>query len=396
MAEIRFTPEKLIEAGKKVEALHKRDVAYDFSRPDEEMEQLVRRLFQTPDDMLRAASMALSVRELHMLAGYLPYNYYDLPEQKLTEVLRYRMDENACRVLFREWQEEYTNQECNRFLRYLTDSNGFFRKLLAEHHISTEVYARILGSRNVPLAYDQLLIGGMFSDGSAFENKLRYYGVADGSFLDVECKRALLVFCDRSDYFSCSEENLLDIMKTYDAYMLRKFLLNFITRLSLEDLEMYPALASYMRQVTGPFNSRTFQLFFEGTPDDLVQRYIDWINIFKINMYFEEDERSSFWKQFRYLNVVRYPVSNVVILEFEEYAAVEFLVEKRGTVYICNKDVFMQQFYETLDRLDNEDLRAYFKEHRDQCEESRNHLGRWQSHLGNVLVKRGIAEKLED
>ena len=75
-------------SGKKVEALHKRDDAYDFSRPDEKMDQLVRRLFQTPDDMLRAASMALSVRELHMLAGYLPYNYYDLPEQKLTEVLR--------------------------------------------------------------------------------------------------------------------------------------------------------------------------------------------------------------------------------------------------------------------------------------------------------------------
>ena len=329
-----------------------------------------------------------------MLAGYLPYNYYDVPEDKLFHMMKYRMDDESCEVLFREWQEEFGNYQCNHFLRELAEHNSSFQNLLAKKHIKPALFIQILISRNIPLAFDQLLIGAVFADGIEFERKLQYYGVVPQSFLDVECKRALLTFCEKEDYFSCSEENLLDIIKTYDGYMLKKFVFNFLDKLSLSDLEYYPALAAYMRKVTGHRNSRTFQQFFEGADEEQIQQFVDWINIFKINTYFEGDERSEFWKKFRYLNVVRYPVSNVVIMEFDEYAAVEFLGERKGTIYICDKDIFMQNFYHQLDRMDNEELRGYFKSRKDMCIESRSHVGRWQAHISNVLIKKEIAEKI--
>jgi len=395
MAQIQFTPERLIESRRKVEALHAKEEAYSFASPGEDLEQLIRSLLETQDEMLPAAGLSLSDRQTCMLAGYLPHNYYDVPEEKLFRSLKKRLDDPSCEVLFQEWQEEFGNYPCNHFLRELAEQSPCFQKMLAKHHIKPALFIQILISRNIPLAFDQLLIGAVFADGMEFERKLQYYGITPQSFLDVECKRALLTYCEKEDYFSCSEENLLDIIKTYDGYMLKKFVFNFLDKLSLSELEYYPALASYMRKVTGHRNSRNFQQFFEGAEIRLVRQFIDWINIFKINTYFEEDERSQFWKQFRYLNVVRYPVSNVVIMEFDECVAVEFLGERKGTIYICEKDTFMQNFYNQLDRMDNEELRAYFKARKDLCIESRSHVGRWQAHISNVLIKQEISEKIK-
>ena len=395
MAQILFTPERLIESRKKIEALHVPEEAYDFASPGKDLELLVRRLLDTQDEMLIAVGMSLSDRETLMLAGYLPHNFYEVPEKKLFCALKKRMDGAACEVLFREWQEEFGNLPCNQFLRELAEQSPGFQSVLTRHHIKPALFIQILISRNIPLAFDQLLIGAVFANGAEFENKLQYYGVAPQSYLDVECKRALLTFCEKEDYFSCSEENLLDIIKTYDEYMLKKFVFNFLDKLSLSELEYYPALAAHMRKVTGHRNSRNFQQFFEGADEAQIQHFIDWINIFKLNTYFEGDERSQFWKQFRYLNVVRYPVSNVVVMEFDDCVAVEFLGDKKGTIYICDKDFFMQNFYNQLDRMDNEELRGFFKARKDLCIDARSHMGRWQSHISGILVKRGIAEKIK-
>ena len=395
MAQILYTPERLIESRKKVEALHVKEDAYNFASPEEDLELLIRRLLDTQDAMVTAAGLCLSDREACMLAGYLPHNYYEVSEDKLFLAMKKRLDDDSCEVLFEQWQEEFDNYPCNQFLRELSEKNPYFQKMLGKHHNKPALFIQILISRNIPLAFDQLLIGAVFAEGMEFERKLQYYGITPQSFLDVECKRALLTFCEKEDYFSCSEENLLDIIKTYDSYMLKKFLFNFLDKLSLSELEYYPALASYMRKVTGHRNSRTFQQFFEEASDGQVQQFVDWINVFKLNAYFEEDERSQFWKQFRYLNVVRYPVSNVVIMEFDECVAIEFLGEKKGTIYICDKEIFMQNFYNQLDRMDNEELRGFFKSKKDLCIESRGHVGRWQAHISNLLIKQDIAEKIK-
>ena len=266
--------------------------------------------------------------------------------------------------------------------------------MLNRHQIDAAVFQKILESSHIPLSFDEELVGRHFADGTQFDERLKQYGVVEGSYLDIECKRALLTVCGRADYFNCSEENILDIIKSYDLFMLKKFLLNFLGKMSLGELQIYPELAAYLRNVIGHRKSDTFQAFFEDVNPDLAQQFIDWINIFKINLYFDNDERSRFWKQFRYLNVIRYPASNTVILEFEQYIAVEFLGEKPGTIYLCEKETFRDHFYSHLDSMDNETLRIYFKVHKDLCLEYRNHTGRWQSHVGNVIAKRGMSERV--
>ena len=389
-----YIPEKIIDARKKIVPVHRQKKQGGFAA-SEELEKFVGKLNGYSADMLKAAALSLSAEEVDTLAGYLPYNYYAVSQKKLFEILRHRLDDRSVRVLFRQWQEEFTTPECNAFLREMALSDGPLQRLLQICHIRGDVFAGILDSGQIPIGYDEQLIGGRYSNGEDFEKKLRYFGVAQGSYLDIECKRALLTFCGKTEYFSCSQDNLLDILRTYDRFMLRKFLLNFMDKLSLGELQAYPSLAAYLRQVIGHHNSRTFKAFFEGVSEKEVQKYIDWIHIYKINSYFREDVRSRFWKQFRYQNVLRYPLSNVVVLEFETCVAVEFLGEKPGTIYLCEKEKFAECFYEKLDAMDNEDLQDYFRLHKDQCIEYRNHTGRWQSHISGLLIRRRLAEKIK-
>lgn len=386
-----YIPEKTIESRKSIVTAHRPGYR---QQTGPEAERFIRRLNGYSDEMLKAVSLSLTDEEAELLAGYLPYNDYQLPLRKLFTVTGYRMDDHLAEVLFRNWQEEFGNPECNAFLKNLTQSDPSFRALLAKNRIDGTLFAEVLDSSNIPLAFDEKILGGQYGHGLDFDKKLSFYGVAEGSYLSVECKRALLTFCGKAEYFSCSENNLIDIVRTYDSFMLKKFLVNFLERLRLGELQAYPGLAAYLRQAIGHRSSRTFKAFFAELPDGTRQRYIDWINLYKINKYFKEDVRSRFWKQFRFINVVRYPVSDVVILEFKSHCAVEFLGGSFGTIYLCEKSVFTDIFYEKLDAMDNEDLRAYFKDHRDQCMEYRNHTGRWQSHMSNYITKRGIAEKI--
>ena len=389
-----FVPEKLIEERKR---LQEKNAARRMAaiEPGEEMEGLIRRLYQSDKAMVKAAAASLSARQADMLAGYLAYNFYGQDESRLFDVLRYRMNDHTCQILYQQWQESFNNPECNEYMKSLAASDPAFTEMLKGYGISPEAFLQVLDSPNIPLGFDEILVGTHFTDGEDLDNKLNALGIAPQSLLDVECKRALLTFCGRSDYLNCSQENLLDIISSYDEYMLRKFLQNFLKKMSLTELQVYPELAAHMRNVTGHRNSPTFNEFFEGMDEATIQKYIDWINIFKLNIYFDNDERSRFWKQYRFQNVIRYPSSNTLILEFENHVAVEFLGGEKGTIYICEKAAFRQNFYAQLNSMDNDDIRIYFRVHKDKCMEYRNHTARWQAHIGNVISKKNITEKVD-
>ncbi len=355
---------------------------------------LIERLTNVSEDMIKAAALSLSDREVMTAAGYLPYNYLGVDEDNLCRILQIRLDKNSCRVLYEQWQESYNNPQCNGFIKRLTLENDIFKKVLADNHIESDIFLQILDAKSIPLSIIENLTGMHFSDGNDFDEKLRYYGIKEMSYLDIDCKRSLLTFCGKSDYLSCSEDNILDIIRSYDQYMLKKFVTNFMSKMSLWELENYPNVAAYLRSMIGNKISRTFQSFFAGDSSGDIRKYMDWINIYKIDEYFEGDDRSQFWKQYRFENVIKYPISNVVVMEFDQYVAVEFLGNSKGIIYICSRDVFRDKFYPNLEALDNNGLRAYFKENRDLCVDNRSHMVRWQSHVAGVIARREITQML--
>lgn len=392
--EFTFKPDNLIKARAQIYMQHRKDNDIDFSNMSDADKALIERLVNTSDDLIKAVALSLSDKEVMTAIGYLPYNYLGIDESKLCSILKFRLNEDSCRVLFEQWQESYNNPECNGFIKRLTLEEKSFQKVLADNHITSEIFLQILDAKSIPLSIIENLTGMHFSDGDDFDKKLKHYGIREMSYLDIDCKRALLTFCGKSDYLSCSEDNILDIIRSYNQYMLKRFVTNFMSKMSLWELENYPNVAAYLRSMIGNKISRTFQTFFAGDSDEDIRKYMDWINIYKIDEYFERDDRSQFWKQYRFENVIKYPISNVVVMEFDQYVAVEFLGNSKGNIYICARDVFRDKFYPNLEALDNNSLRAYFKENKDLCVDNRSHMVRWQSHVAGVIARREIAQML--
>ena len=388
-----FIPEQFIEKRKQLQLKgeNKRQVSIE---PGTEMEELLRRMYQVDPSMVKAAALSLSDRQADMLAGYLPYNFYGEDETRLFEVMDNRLDERSSRTLYMQWQNAYSNPACNEFMIRMSRKEGGFKKMLEGYGISTDAFIKVLESINIPLGFDEELMGKHFSDDQDLDNRLRGYGIIEESMLDIACKCAMLTYCGRIDYLNCSQENLIAIFQDYDLYMQKKFLMNFLRRMSLKDLESYPELAAHLRSITGYPGSVEYLEFFDEADPEIVLKYADWINIFKLNIFLENDERLDFWKRYRYVNVIRYPVSNTLVLEFKNHVAVEFLGDDKAPVYFCEKEIFRNMFYAQLTSMDNSDIRIYFKTHKDECMDSRNHSFRWQNHVDSLISKKNITMRI--
>lgn len=391
--ELIFSPDNLIQARKNICGSEK-EKEINFADPEYETEVLVKRLAKTSDDMLKATALSLSDREVDILAGYLPYNHYRLNLIKLCHILKYRMTDRACRTLFSQWQESFNNRDCNAFLKALAKSSRAFKRLLERNRIPEVVFIRILEGQNIPLGFDEQLIGKRFLNGTDFANRLRYYGIIENSYLDIECKRSLMAFCGRSDYLECSEENILYIIRGYDIYMLRNFVMNFLSKMDLWELQTYPEIAEYLRSVIEGRRADGLREFFENTEPAIAEKYLNWINIHKINMYFGNDERSCFWRQYKFVNVIKFHASNVVIMEFEKYVVIEFLDIENSMLCICDKHSFRQYFYLRLNSMSETELYRYVLANREKIEYLRNHTGRWESNVNSTINKKQMGEKL--
>ena len=184
-----FIPEKLIEKRKQLQtkASYRKEAVIE---PGEEMESLIRRLYQVDHSMIKAAALSLSDMQADMLAGYLPYNFYGEDEQRLFDIMGERMDESSSRILYAQWQNAFSNPQCNEFMKEQCRRNGSFAHMLEEYDISTDAFLKVLSSMNIPLGFDEELLGKRFSDDDDLNNRLKNHGVIEESLLDIAFKAA--------------------------------------------------------------------------------------------------------------------------------------------------------------------------------------------------------------
>ena len=391
--EYTFIPKQLISAKEEVVLKHKKAPEAVFESLSNEDEALINKLSALKKWMLKANALALNEKQLVAVAGYIPYNYLSVPMSNLFEVMRLRSDESSCKALFEQWQEAFDNQECNDFLKVFAATNAAFKDVLESNHLTVSLFLKVIGNDNIPLALVEHLNSADEPEEDDFYEKLKYYGVKPNSWLEIECMRTMMIFCSRAEYLDCSDQNILDIIKSYDGHMLKMFLGNFVMLLSLRELQTYPKVAGYLSSYIGYNNSETYTEFFKETDSGIIGKYNDWMNVYKLNLYFDQDERSRFWKKYKILSVVKHSVSNCVVIEFPEYAAVEML-DRRDPSYVFKKDAFNKIVYPKLDVTNGDDMRKVLKANKEECAEFQEKRGQWQAKLSANLIKKRITERI--
>lgn len=406
--EFNFIPTKLIMAKEEVKKRHSRISEPGRVEQNNELYHFIKHLAQLNERDLEKEAYALTNKEVEQLAGYIPYNFYKVDLSNLFCIFQMRSNLRFCSVLFYAWQNSFDKSECNVLMQKLVEWDENFKRLISECHMTSQKWSWILEQDNIPLAYGKETRLVNNREANSLKDKLSYLGIKPNSALAIKCERLFYTFCEKEDYIAAGELKLLDILKKQDDSYQRMFLTNFLEKMPLPEMKKFLRLADYFVRNTGDKNSTQFKRYFMGFEYRIIRKYIDWINVYKINKIFGNDERSLFWEKYHYEDVNKHSYSNSIVMEFEKYVAIEFLGQANGPAYIYKKEYFDKNLRNSfhIKRYDNISLRRYLynsTQYADNARNLRDITGTrlihnpnpgWTDKFSDVLLRNQITERL--
>ena len=148
---------------------------------------------------------------------------------------------------------------------------------------------------------------------------------------------------------------------------------------------------------TGDINTKKFNNYFVNAPLTIRQKYVNWVNIRKLEITFGNDERSAYWKTYEFINVTKYSFSNSLVMECQNHYIIEFLGAQMGPIYIYNREIFEKHIVQWLRQSSNSELRSLLYQTRDQYALYRKaHLGYWQADVSATIRKYNITHRISN
>ena len=393
-----YVPKKLKLAREDIALIHKYTNEPPKIAKNEELRRLIMSLVSLDPIKVKITAQALTNKEVEMVAGYIPHNYFNVEMKNLYTVFSARTTDRLCEILFNQWQDSYNNEKCNAFMRDIFRWDEHLIVLAQKRHMNEEMFDSVLQDKDIASRFGKELQKRRYVTGRTLAERLAYFGIRDDSKLCRDCEYLFYTYCERDDYLNIPKLDLLDLVKRYNQRgnsILKAFLQNFLAKLELKDLMGFRYLASFLQGVIGD-NANTkerFDEFFAGFDPVLVRKYINWINLYKVEEYFGNDERSQLWKRYRYESVRRFNFSNAVVMEFEKYFAVEFLGQAMGPIYIFEKEYFAKNLAWRFNNNNNLEMRSILL-HNSTWFYRKEHRGHWQADVHRVLIYNKITERL--
>ena len=281
-----YIPHKLIDA--------KEDIIYSLEKkkndgskaPGESLLTLVSSLVALDKEVLKMHAITLSNYDVERIAAYIPFNYYKVKMDNLFEIFKIRKNWKLCETLYYTWQDSYDNSECNDFIlrELMTDKD--FTTVLLDCNYTEDIFYRILKSGDVVDYFGRVIAASKHLENMSLEEKLYYWRIRKDSKLYRGINSIFYTFCNRQDLLSEPEKTLLKAAKRFvllDDGLIKRFIVNLLTRLTLEDLQQFNELAEYLVKQTGDVRENRFKVFFEGVDSKLVKKYKKWLKTLEIN-----------------------------------------------------------------------------------------------------------------
>ncbi len=399
-----FIPRRLIQTKEDIAIQHPLEKEVALATPNEDLFKLITRLASLEKYQVKKNALALSNKDIQRVTSYLPVNHYRVDMTNLFDIFMYRSTEELCELLFDRWQDSFGNKDCNEFLKKLLKYDEKFIMLMRKNNLQEETFVKMLDSKNIPLFFGTMLKSTL-GIRSTLAEKVKYWGIRDDSRLFKMIQFLFYTFCTRDDYLLVPQPTLLAVVRQYgttDVKILKQFLVNFLHELKLSELEKHSDLAKYLETQTGKNRTGKFDRFFLGVDEKLVEKYINWLNIQIINEVFGYDERSMFWKQYKFLHIDKYKNSNSVVMEMKNYYATEFLGKAMGPIYFYDKKVFDERVRQWFVHYNNADLRSWLYNHQELCADREVHKKPngdeyyWRRVVHNILIGNNMTERIID
>lgn len=401
-----FMPSRLMQARTEIEKIHTNERNIRNFHEMKFLEEFIVGLVVTKEKNLKIKALSLSDKELIMVVEYLPYNSFKVDMKNLYQIFRYRTSVLLCEILYKQWQGSYDTKDCNKFISELIDQDMNFSKMFSAFSMGIKDYQEILNSKSVVKSYTNLLKKKQLQQKSELEEWSKSVGIENESRLFYDLQSLFYTYCGKEVYLDMDKMNLLDVVSRYRDADLTLFLANFLEKLTLRELQAFDMLAVKLSKRLGDSMGVICRNIFSEIPEQLYIKYKDWINTNTINKVFGNDERSRFWKQFRFVSVKKIPYSDSVIMEFEDKYVTEFLGRAAGPMYFYEKGIFEEKICKIYRTSTNQELKniifKYWKNQENQVMKENLIWDRkehqpspgWQSKVEYFLIRNNITKKI--
>ena len=406
MAEFHFKVRELTLTKMDIQKKHPKADENTSTLNNEQIRELILKIVSMPETQLRKYVFLLNNDELKVIAGYIPYNYFQsdsltIPLDNLFYVIEKRLDNKPYLLilLYSEWQKCYDNKECNgcmlKFLKRIEekyhDQYTWFRYLY-----------KALEAENLLLYLAGEIQKQVFAENSNFKWAYTGLGFEVNNKLYYDLESLYYCLCRKEEYLRC--ENLLSIVTQYYIYdtVLKSFFANFFEKFSVTELvqtyySRFQKVLLFIKGRTGEPDSKKWKDFFNYSDisDESIEKFIDWINFKDISDAFGNDERSIFWRKYKFRKIEKMTESQALVMYFRYHFVVEFLGKAKGPLYIYEdtKQIRREVLANSRNLNNNKFRKKLLHSH---YFERIIHSGDWEYKTDSFLKEKNIAHKLEE
>lgn len=337
MSSFKFTPNRLIQARDEIIQIHSKTNITKFSYNNKERE-VIQKVLGWKKEQIKVKYLTLTTDELIIIASYLPYNYDGINMENLMEVISRAYTSLLGDILIFQWHYSYKNKECNIYMASLLEINSEFKQSLGKYEYDLNRFLKVLKSPNTLVEFGKMLLH--YSNGNTVEEKLKLHNIGVNTRIYADCLQYFYIYCRSRDYFN-NYSQLLNIIRGYDASNRKMFLINFVNEISFVELTKCNDIANFCSAyLTGEIDTSKYIRYFEDVPKETEMKYRNWINSYNIEKFFGTDERSVFWRKYRFISVQKDYQHGMISMECDNYYITEFLGKGMGAMYIYDKEVY--------------------------------------------------------
>lgn len=248
-----YEPKKLRNVSKKIARYETKVRSIEIKKCDE-LQKLVESVVNLEKIQVKYHMMALSDKEVCLLAGYIPHNYWNYELVNFTELFRYRATKQMFEILFREWQEVYDRKYVNEFIVSLPNVEQYSSSFLKSVKHEENTFLNILKQDDVIKGLVNLLNKQKFSKDVSLEMRITSIGIYKESFLYEKINYLFYVYCDKESYLCRTNLELFHILERYknDKKNIIKVIENMFLKMNFEEIKKYRLILFILRKKINP------------------------------------------------------------------------------------------------------------------------------------------------
>lgn len=394
--ELFYFPKKLELAREQIVQIHSTVAEAKEAEVDSgSFKELLMKIVSLEEYAVEGFSYTISRKELLLLGIYLPRNQYEVNLRNVYLIFRYHLNESVMRAIFEQWQKYYTKRENARIFAMIANQPVMRQKLEEMAELTPmSIEACIPSGRVVELFSSTATAGNYGAQCDTIENyeeMLERVGLKLEYALGKACKKEFYLVCSGKAYMKMGEGRLLNEIMPLGKESKKRFLLNLLRRLENQELNRFFRIADYYFNLTGSYGMDSFRQYFAQVPQDLVNKYIAWINRLNINRVFMQDassDRIRFWMKYaddRNVRVSYMKPHNCLIFEFKRSMFIEFA--EIGPVYEYDTTYYERCVHRELIReTKTTELKSWLR-NVSNYEMLKEHRGYWQNEVARKIER---------